>query len=518
MTLSTSEQLPFETGRSSSSSTSTPPVTDKATQGASKPEDAAVRTSLSRRLTSAQISMIGLSGALGTGLFLGSGSTIAWGGPATVISYSLAGFLALCVVWALAEMVTVHPVPGGHGAVAASYLGRLGGYITRWNFAAMMLIAVGAEVTASATYLHFWLPELPLGIGTILSSLFIVTLNLATVRLYGTSEYWFSIVKVTAIVVFILLGAVLIFFGLPGHSATGITNLTAHGGFAPYGVSGILAASCMAVFSFGGVENVSVGAAESEHPERDVPRAARNMIWRLLIFYVLAIFVVLALQPWTITAASHGTVQESPFVKVLDMTGIPAGAHIMNAVLLLAALSAANGCLYSSSRMIHSLALDGMAPRWASRTSPSGAPRGAVAIAALGMVIASVLALTSPDRAFMLLYGCATAGALITWVIVMFTHLVFRNKRLRAGLPVTRHHLWASPWINWLSILACAAIFIGMHWILPVVWLAGIPYFFLLMISYLVVTRTTHLQKPRDLLAEELAAATEKKPQHHRLH
>ena len=463
-------------------------------------------TTLSRRLTSKQVSMIGLSGALGTGLFLGSGSTIALGGPATVISYGLAGLLALSVVWALAEMVTVHPVPGGHGAVAASYLGKFGGYITRWNFAFMMLIAVGAEVTATATYLRFWLPGLPLGAGTILCSLFIVGLNLATVRLYGTSEYWFSLIKVTAISVFILLGVILIFVDLPNHPASGFANLTSHGGFAPYGIGGILSAACMAVFSFGGIENVSVGAAESENPQRDVPRAAHNMIWRLLLFYIVAMFIIVTLQPWTTSAASHGTVLESPFVAVLDATGIPAAAHIMNAVLIVAALSAANGCLYSSSRMIHSLALDGMAPRWAARTSQSGAPRGAVLIATLGMVIASILSLVSPDNAFMHLYGAATAGVLVTWIIVMITHMVFRQKRARAGRPIATHHLWGAPAVPIIVIVASLAIFIAMAWILPAVWIAGIPYLVLLVASYLVLARIHTLATPRNLLAEELRA------------
>ncbi len=463
-------------------------------------------TALSRRLTSKQVSMIGLSGALGTGLFLGSGSTIALGGPATVISYGLAGLLALSVVWALAEMVTVHPVPGGHGAVAASYLGKFGGYITRWNFAFMMLIAVGAEVTATATYLRFWLPGLPLGAGTILCSLFIVGLNLATVRLYGTSEYWFSLIKVTAISVFILLGVILIFVDLPNHPASGFADLTSHGGFAPYGIGGILSAACMAVFSFGGIENVSVGAAESENPQRDVPRAAHNMIWRLLLFYIVAMFIIVTLQPWTTSAASHGTVLESPFVAVLDATGIPAAAHIMNAVLIVAALSAANGCLYSSSRMIHSLALDGMAPRWAARTSQSGAPRGAVLIATLGMVIASILSLVSPDSAFMHLYGAATAGVLVTWIIVMITHMVFRQKRARAGRPIATHHLWGAPAVPIIVIVASLAIFIAMAWILPAVWIAGIPYLVLLVASYLVLARIHTLATPRNLLAEELRA------------
>lgn len=476
-------------------------------QGDNPTEDHTLReehTTLSRRLTSGQVSMIGLSGALGTGLFLGSGSTIALGGPATVVSYGIAGLLALSVVWALAEMVTVHPVPGGHGAVAASYLGKFGGYITRWNFAFMMLIAVGAEVTATATYLRFWFPGLPLGLGTILCSLFIVGLNLATVRLYGSSEYWFSMVKVTAISVFIILGAVLIFVDLPDHSATGFSNLTAHGGFAPYGIGGVLAATCMAVFSFGGIENVSVGAAESEHPERDVPKAAHNMIWRLLLFYIVAMLIIVTLQPWTVSAASHGTVLESPFVAVLDATGIPAAAHIMNAVLIVAALSAANGCLYSSSRMIHSLALDGMAPRWAARTSKSGAPRGAVLIATLGMVIASILSLTSPDDAFMQLYGAATAGVLVTWIIVMITHIVFRQKRARAGLPIAAHHLWGAPAVPAIVMIASAAIFIAMLWILPAVWIAGIPYLIVLTGSYLVLARVRTLATPRNLLREEL--------------
>ncbi|MDY5585528.1 MAG: amino acid permease, partial [Arcanobacterium sp.] len=172
-------------------------------------------TALQRRLTSAQVSMIALSGALGTGLFLGAGSTISFAGPATVIAYALAGTLALAVVWALAELVSAHPIPGGHGAIAAAHLGKLGGYITRWNFAITLLTAVGAEVTATATYLQHWFPGLNLGVGTILCSTFIISLNLATVRLYGSSEYWFSMIKVTAILVFIALGAAIIFIGWP---------------------------------------------------------------------------------------------------------------------------------------------------------------------------------------------------------------------------------------------------------------------------------------------------------------
>ncbi len=455
-------------------------------------------TELSRRLTSRQISMIGLAGALGTGLFLGSGSTIGYGGPATIISYLLAGLLALAVVWALAEMVVAYPVPGGYGAVAARYWGRFGGYVTRWNFAIVMLVAVGAEVTAAATYLRYWFPGLPLSLGTFLCSLFIVGLNLVTVKLYGSSEYWFSMIKVIAIVVFILFGFYVIFVGTGSDSPVGFANLVDYGGFAPGGLWGIIAATCLAVFSFGGIENVSVAAAESENPRVDVPRAARNMIWRLLIFYLLAIFVVVALQPWPETAAADGSVNASPFVKALAMAGVSVGADIMNGVLIVAALSAANGCLYASSRMIHSLALDGLALRSAARTSKNGSPRVAVALATSGMALACILSLVSPSGAFMFLYGCATAGVLITWSTVMWTHLCFRKGRKLQNLPVPKHHLWFSPTVNWLVMISCAAIFVALYFVLPVVWWAGIPYAIVLCLSYLALGRrpSTFEQQP----------------------
>ncbi len=455
--------------------------------------------------------MIGLSGALGTGLFLGSGSVIAYAGPATVISYMLAGTLALAVVWALAEMVTVHPVPGGHGTVAAAYLGRFGGFVARWNFALTMVTAVGAEVTATATYLRFWFPSLPIWLGTVLCSVVIGALNIFSVHLYGSSEYWFSMIKVVAILAFIVLGIAVVFGAVPGVEAIGITNLTEHGGFFPRGGVGVLAAACMAVFAFGGIENVSVGAAESEHPGRDVPRAASAMIWRLLIFYVGAVLVVLMLQPWTTTAASNGTVEESPFVAALALSGVRGASHVMNAVLIVAALSAANGCLYSSSRMIHALAVDREAPRFAGRTAANGSPRGAVLLAMVGMVVAAVLSLVSPGQAFMWLYGMATLGILVTWTIIMLTHLAFRRKRAAAGLPPAAHRLLWSPVTEIVCLVAVVAIFIAQLWLMPIVWYAGIPYILTLSLAYCVLRRVRQLPPPRDLLTEERAGRAEER-------
>lgn len=463
-------------------------------------------TSLKRGLTSAQVAMIGLSGALGTGLFLGSGSVISFAGPATIVSYAIAGLFALAVVWALAEMVTVHPVAGGYGAVSSSYVGRMAGYVARWNFAVTFSVAMGAEVTATATYIRWWFPSVPLWAGTLGCAVFIIVLNIASVHLYGSSEYWFSMIKVIAIVAFILLALALIVGVVPGREAIGLGHLTAHGGFMPNGVVGVLAAVCMAVFAFGGVENVSVTAAESENPHRDIPRAAGTMIYRLIIFYLLAVGVVLALQPWTETAAGSGALEESPFVKALELTGVGAAAHIMNAVLIVAALSAANGVLYSSSRMIHSLALDGEAPAALARTAPNGAPRGAVYAAALGMAVAAVLALVSPDRAFLWLAGIATVGILITWALTMYTHLKFRGARKAASAWLPKRRLWGAPVVNVLVMLASVAIYVALLWLMPVAWYAGVPYMVVLVVSYFVVSRRDLPPVP-DLLRDELAQA-----------
>lgn len=225
------------------------------------------------------------------------------------------------------------------------------------------------------------------------------------------------------------------------------------------------------------------------------------MIWRLLIFYVFAIIVIVALQPWTITVANSGNADASPFVLVLDEVGIPAAGHIMNAILIVAALSAANGCLYSGSRMIHSLALDKMAPAFAAHTSESGSPRGAVLIATLCFFVASALSIWSPDNAFMILYGCATVGILVTWVMVMLTHLKFRKDWKARGIEVPSARLWGAPVVNWIVIIACIAIFIALYVcdLMPIAFTAGIPYLIILIGSYFVLNKVRTLPEPAEL-------------------
>lgn len=464
---------------------------------------------LARKLTSGQIAMIGLSGALGTGLFLGSSSMIAKAGPAIILSYALTGLLCLAVIFAMAEMTTKHPVHGGFAASSQAYGGPFLGYLSRWNVALTMIFAVGVETVAGAKYMNRWFPDIPMWIWVAAFSALIIVINLAAVGLYGASEYWFSILKVVVVIAFILLGLWLIVFGLPKHPATGAANLWIHGGFMPNGIGGVLGAAVAAIFSFGGAENVSVAAAESAHPERDVPRAARSMIFRLLIFYIGAIAVVVTVQPWTVSATSKGDVTSSPFVTVLGATGIPGIADFMNFVLIIAALSAGNGCLYAGTRMVHSLAVDHMAPGILAPTTKKGTPRGAVIFSCMGMVVAIILALTLPGKVFGYFFGVLIFGLLATWIYITWTHILYRRKRKAARLLDSPVKLPGGAITSGIAL----AVLVGVVCYLPfdpelniAIWV-GLPVTLVIAALYLVVPRAAKLRgREHNVLVEEIAA------------
>ena len=340
---------------------------------------------LQRRLTGRQLTMIGLGGAIGTGLFLGSGLAISQAGPSTIIAYVVCGLVALVIAWALAEMVVVHPTAGAFGVLAHSYIGRWAGFVVRWTYWAIQCIAIGGEVIAAGIFVRFWWPEIPLWLTTIVFSIAILGVNASAVKLFGKVEYWFAMIKVSAIVAFILLGVALIVFGLPSRPPVGVGNLVSDGGFMPNGVEGLLLAMVFVIFSFIGTEVVSVTAAESENPVRDVVRATRSMALRLALFYVVAITIVLAVVPWTDTAQVGSNIQASPFVLVFAAAGIPAAATIMNFVVLTAALSSANANLYLTTRMLHSLAAHRYAPQWTGKLTKGGAPALALILSSAGI-------------------------------------------------------------------------------------------------------------------------------------
>ncbi|WP_406675288.1 amino acid permease [Nonomuraea sp. N2-4H] len=445
---------------------------------------------LQRRLTGRQLTMIGLGGAIGTGLFLGSSLAISQAGPATIVAYVICAAVAMVIGWSLAEMVVVHPEAGAFGVIAHRYLGPWAGFVVRWTYWTIQVIAIGGEVIAAGIYVQFWWPSLPLWLPVAVFSLVVLAVNAAAVRLFGEIEYWFAMIKVVAIIVFILLGLVLVTVGLPSADATGLANLTAHGGFLPNGMSGLFLAMVFVLFSYIGTEVVSVTAAESEDPVRDIPRAARRMITRLALFYVVAIAIVLTVVPWPVTAQG-GSVTESPFVTVFSAAGVPAAATIMNFVVLTAALSSANTNLYLTTRMMHSLAANGYAPRWTGRLSRAGVPRNALALSALGLALAAGVSAASESGAYLALFGVSVFGALVVWLLILATHQAFRRKRAAQGLPPSPVRLWGAPVTSGVVMVFLAAVIVSTLFIEPLrpAWWAGVPFFVIVSAAYVIASR-----------------------------
>ena len=448
------------------------------------------QTGLRRELSSRQVGMIAIGGAIGTGLFLGSGLAISIAGPAVVIAYAVAALAALTLAFALAEMVVVHPEAGGFGAIAQRYLGGLAGFVSRWIYWAAQVVNIGSEVIAAGLYVKFWYPQLPLWVPVVAFSVIMLGVNLAAVRYFGEFEYWFAMVKVVTIVAFIGLGLCYIFFGLPGRPAVGFEALSEHGGFLPNGLGAVWLALTVVTFSYIGTEAVSLTAAESRDPGKDVPRAARNMVLRLGLFYVLGMLVVVSILPWDQVSTSEDVTQ-SPFVRLFSMAGIPAAAGIMNFVVLTAALSAMNTNLYLTARMTHSLATDGYAPRWFAKVSRSGVPRRALLLSALGLALAASISVFAPENAFAMLLGMALFGALVVWLLIFVSHLVFRRQRAAQGLPPSPVRLAGAPLTTVLAMLFLAAVLLTTPFTeqFSVAWKAGAPFVLLLCAVYYLIRR-----------------------------
>lgn len=485
-------------------------------QGPSESPLAASTSGLRRGLTGRQLSMIGLGSAIGTGLFLGSGLAISVGGPSVILAYVACALVALVLAWALAEMAVVHPTAGGFGALAGSYIGKWAGFVVRWTYWAALCINIGGEVIAAGIFVKFWWPSIPLWLTTVVFAAALILVNASTVGVFGKSEYWFSMIKVAAIVVFIILGALLIFVGLPGKPATGVTNLTSHGGFFPHGMTGLLLAMAFVFFSFIGTEAVSVTSAESKNPVRDVRRATSWMVVRLALFYIVAITVVLMVIPWTQTAQVGNDITASPFVLVFKYAGIPAAATVMNLVVLTAAISSANAQMYLSTRMLHSLAENRYAPRWAGRINSHGVPALALILSSFGLLVAGILSVVAANTAYLAIFGISVFSILVVWLFILVTHLRFRYVRAKNHLPAAPSRLWGAPVTTCLAILALATLLVATGFIdgLTWAWKGGIPFFAILIIVFLIIDRRRKgtLDTAYDPLKDELARREQPAP------
>ncbi len=420
------------------------------------------RGELQRRLNSRQLTMIAIGGAIGVGLFLGSSVTIELAGPGIIISYLIGALVAIVMAYALAEMAVVHPVAGSFGIYAETYLSPWAGFTVRATYGLVQIIAIGAEVTAVAIYFGFWFPSVPGWEWILLVSIALVIINALQVGNFGEFEYWFALIKVLAIVVFIAVGLLLI-TGLGPWHAVGLANLSSHGGFLPHGWRGVWLAMSLVITSYMGVEVIAVTAGEAQNPSVSIPRAMRTIVYRLIIFYVLAITVMLAMTPWDRTGSA--SIAGSPFVRAFATAGIPFAAGIMNLVVITAALSSANTNLYLSTRMLFSLSRGSYAPLWLGRLSARGVPHRALAVSSAGMVSAILLAVFAPKNAFLMLYGTAVAGMFYVWGVILITHLRFRQRISSAALSALPLKLPFHPWPTLFAILAMCGIALSTFWV-----------------------------------------------------
>lgn len=447
---------------------------------------------LHRQLSSRQISMLSLGGAIGTGLFLGSAISVKLAGPGVILSYGAGAVIALALMWALAEMTVVHPVAGSFGVFAEIYLHPWAGFAVRYSYWLAQAVAIGSEVVAASIYCRHWFPRVPAWAWIVVFSAGIVYVNARSVGNFGTLEYWFALIKVTTIFAFLILGVALL-TGI-GFKPLGFRNYTAYGGFLPHGWMGVGLGVAMAIFSFLGIEVVAVASGEASHPEVAVPRALRWTLARLALFYIGGMIVLVGVMPWSIAGLT-----ESPFVRVFEAVGIPAAAGLMNFVVLTAALSSVNADLYLDTRMLFSLARGGYAPRALGRLNQRGTPIVALLVSSVGMVAAVFVVRWFPDTAYVYMLGAAFFGGLFAWMMIFLTHLVFR-RRMAASYGKAGWIRFAppGPWSSLGGLLALLAVLISTWWIpgMKITLEAGVPWLAFISLCYLVWTRRQRANLP----------------------
>jgi L-asparagine transporter-like permease len=437
---------------------------------------------LRRSLTARKLSMIAIGGAIGTGLFLGSGFAIGTAGPSVLVSYAIGALIALMLMGCLAEMTVTHPTTGSFGTYAEYYVSPLAGFMVRYAYWTCIVLAVGTEVTAIALYMKFWFPSVPGWLWIAAFSGSLITVNALSVSTFGTVEYWFSLLKITAIIAFILLAGFLVARGNPVTAGSiGFRNYTAYGGFLPHGFSGMWIAVIMAIFSFLSIEMIAVAAGEAAQPEVAITRAFFSTVVRLVLFYLLTLALMLAVLPWNLAGSA-----KSPFVMVMEALRVPAAGGVMNFVILIAALSAMNSQLYISTRMMFSLSRAGQAPKALGALTAKGIPFNALLVSTSGIAVATVLSVVSPGRAFLMMVGISVFGAMFTWMMIFVTHFYFRRARARDGGAPARFRMWGFPLTTLLGAGLMAALLLTTAFTeaFRMTLVFGLPYLGLLAVIY----------------------------------
>ncbi|KAF0845527.1 amino acid permease [Nocardia caishijiensis] len=411
-----------------------------------------------RGLDPRTIQMIAIGGAIGTGLFYGSGAAIEQAGPSLILAYLAAGSAIFVIMRALGELLTYRPVSGSFAEYAHEFLGRFAGFATGWSYWAVWVSTCMAEITVAGHYVRYWF-DIPQWVTALVVLAVLFTANLISVRLFGEGEFWFSAIKVTAILAMILIGIGVLVFGF-GHAADPtVTNLWADGGVFPHGFGQTLLVLQIVVFAYVGVELVGVTAGEARDPKTTLRKAINTLPFRIGLFYVGALVVIMSVAGWRSFHAGR-----SPFVEVFEQIGIPAAAGIINFVLLTAALSSCNSGIYSTGRMLRSLALHEEAPAGFAKLSKQSVPFTGICASAGAMVIGVVVNVISPDKAFAYITSVSTVGIIVVWGVILVCHLKYRAEVRAGALPAGDYRLPGAPVTTWAALGFLGLVVVLLLW------------------------------------------------------
>lgn len=404
-------------------------------------------------LSNRQVQMIAIGGAIGVGLFYGTGEKIAVAGPGLVLSFMVAGVVAFFVLRAMGELVLYRPTAGSFVEYARQFIGPWAGYVSGWMYWLNWAATGVAEITAIGVYVKYWAPQIPQWLSALAALALLLAVNLVSVRLFGELEFWFATLKVLAIVSFLVTGIGLLLAAAGvGDAHASVSNLTSHGGFFPKGFPIVLMSLQAVVFAYAGTEMVGVAAGETKNPRKVIPRAINGVIWRIAVFYCGSVLLLVMVLPWTDYSAN-----QSPFVTVFAKLGVPGAASIMNAVILTAALSATNSGLYSTGRILRSLASRGEAPRITGRMNKHHVPYGGIMLTCTFYFLGVILNLFVPQRAFDIATSLASLGVLATWVTILVCQMRLRVAAERGELARPNFRMPGSPVTN-LAGLAMLAL------------------------------------------------------------
>ena len=408
---------------------------------------------LQRGLKNRHIQLIAMGGAIGTGLFLGSASIIESAGPSIILGYAIGGLIAFLIMRQLGEMIVHEPVAGSFSHFANKYWGKFPGFLAGWNYWILYVLVAMTELTAVAKYVNYWW-DIPSWISVLFFFLIITVINLGNVKFYGESEFWLSIIKVTAVISMIVFGLYLLLTA-DANSTASFSNLWTQGGFFPNGFEGLFYMLAFLMFAFGGIELIGMAAAEAENPEKTIPKAINQVVWRILLFYVGALTILLSLVPWN--QLELGGLDKSPFVLIFSQLGIDWAAHLLNFIILTAALSVYNSGMYANSRMLFGLAKQGNAPKIFAKVNKSGTPIPAVIFSAILIFGCVVLNYFVPEDALSHLIYVVVGALVLNWAMISLTHLKFK-RALKVNQAKSAFPALFSPLSNYIVLIFIALV------------------------------------------------------------